>query len=241
MVDGRGLVLVMRARRPPRQRDQARRTRSARRGGRRRARGDRRADRPARLHRAGRRGASPVLLDEGVADRSATSSAPTARDMHLRGVEPGRDFAFERADVRAVEAGDLVGGHPITIEPAIEVGNIFQLGTRYSKALGASYLDEQGAEQLDLDGLLRDRHGAHRRRRRRAVRRRARDLLAGVDRAVRGAPGRRSGARAAPSASSPRRPTRRCATAASTSSTTTATRAPARSSPTPSCWARRCG
>jgi len=46
-----------------------------------------------------------------------------------------------------VEAGDLVGGAPITIEPAIEVGNIFQLGTRYSKALGASYLDEQGAEQ----------------------------------------------------------------------------------------------
>ncbi len=67
--------------------------------------------------------------------------------MHLRGVEPGRDFAFERVDVRSVEAGDLVGGHPITIEPAIEVGNIFQLGTRYSTALGASYLDEQGAEQ----------------------------------------------------------------------------------------------
>jgi prolyl-tRNA synthetase len=69
-------------------------------------------------------------------------------DHHLRGVEPGRDFAFERADVRVVEAGDLVGGHPITIEPAIEIGNIFKLGTRYSKALGATFLDESGAERL---------------------------------------------------------------------------------------------
>jgi prolyl-tRNA synthetase len=68
-------------------------------------------------------------------------------DTHLRGVEPGRDFVFEQGDVRNVEVGDLVDGHPIEIEPAIEVGNIFQLGTRYSTALGANYLDEQGKEQ----------------------------------------------------------------------------------------------
>ena len=36
----------------------------------------------------------------------------------------------------------------IRIEPAIEVGNIFKLGTRYSEPLGARYLDEQGKEQL---------------------------------------------------------------------------------------------
>jgi prolyl-tRNA synthetase len=89
----------------------------------------------------------PVLLDEGVADGSYVTGAGRA-DTHLRGVQPGRDFAFERADIRSVEAGDLVGGAPITIEPAIEVGNIFQLGTRYAKALGASYLDEQGSEQV---------------------------------------------------------------------------------------------
>jgi len=88
----------------------------------------------------------PVLLDAGVADGPYVTGANQA-DTHLRGVEPGRDFAYERVDIRSVEAGDLVGGAPITIEPAIEVGNIFQLGTRYSKALGASYLDEQGAEQ----------------------------------------------------------------------------------------------
>jgi prolyl-tRNA synthetase len=47
-----------------------------------------------------------------------------------------------------VEPGDAVGGHPIRIEPAIEVGNIFKLGTRFSEPLGATYLDESGAEQL---------------------------------------------------------------------------------------------
>ena len=47
-----------------------------------------------------------------------------------------------------VLAGDLApGGAPIEIEPAIEVGNIFKLGTRYSEPLGATYLDESGTEQ----------------------------------------------------------------------------------------------
>jgi prolyl-tRNA synthetase len=50
--------------------------------------------------------------------------------------------------VRTVEAGDLTrGGDPITIEAAIEIGNIFKLGTRYSIPLGATYLDPDGVEQ----------------------------------------------------------------------------------------------
>jgi prolyl-tRNA synthetase len=56
--------------------------------------------------------------------------------------------AGPRLDFRTVEAGDTVGGHAIRIEPAIEVGNIFKLGTRYSEPLGATYLDENGVEQL---------------------------------------------------------------------------------------------
>ncbi len=52
--------------------------------------------------------------------------------------------AGERIDVRTVEAGDTVGGTPITIEPAIEIGNIFKLGTRYSVPFGANVLDEAG-------------------------------------------------------------------------------------------------
>jgi prolyl-tRNA synthetase len=88
-----------------------------------------------------------VVLDAAVADGGYVVGA-NEPDHHLRGVEPGRDFAFERADVRSVEAGDTVGGHEITIEPAIEVGNIFKLGTRFSDPLGATYLDVNGTEQL---------------------------------------------------------------------------------------------
>jgi prolyl-tRNA synthetase len=51
--------------------------------------------------------------------------------------------------VRSVEAGDRCPqGARIRIEPAIEVGNIFKLGTRYSEPLGARYLDEEGKEQV---------------------------------------------------------------------------------------------
>ena len=64
-------------------------------------------------------------------------------DLHIGGVT----IDGERADVRTVEAGDTVNGNAIRIEPAIEIGNIFKLGTRYSEPLGATYLDESGAER----------------------------------------------------------------------------------------------
>jgi prolyl-tRNA synthetase len=51
-------------------------------------------------------------------------------------------------EVAANSPDYLRGGERLSIEPAIEVGNIFKLGTRYAEALGASYLDESGAEQL---------------------------------------------------------------------------------------------
>jgi prolyl-tRNA synthetase len=89
----------------------------------------------------------PILLDEGVAPGSYVTGS-NRPDSHLRGVEPGRDFPFETVDIRSVEAGDTVNGHQIRIEPAIEVGNIFKLGTRFSEPLGATYLDESGSEQL---------------------------------------------------------------------------------------------
>ena len=87
---------------------------------------------------------APVLLDDAVTPDGGWVAGANREDTHLRGVEPGRDFPFERADVRRVEPGDTVGGHPIRIEPAIEVGNIFKLGTRYSEKLNATYLDESG-------------------------------------------------------------------------------------------------
>jgi prolyl-tRNA synthetase len=89
----------------------------------------------------------PILLDDAVAPGPYVAGA-NRENYHLRGVEPGRDFPFKRADVRRVEPGDTVGGHPIRIEPAIEVGNIFKLGTRYSEPLNATYLDESGQSRL---------------------------------------------------------------------------------------------
>jgi prolyl-tRNA synthetase len=89
----------------------------------------------------------PILLDHAVAPGGYVTGA-NVLDAHLRGVEPGRDFPYDSVDVRSVVPGDTVNGAAIRIEPAIEVGNIFKLGTRYSLPLGAKYLDENGKEQL---------------------------------------------------------------------------------------------
>jgi prolyl-tRNA synthetase len=89
----------------------------------------------------------PVLKDAAIVGDSFVCGA-NELDAHLRGVQPGRDFPFEEVDVRTVEAGDTApGGGTIEIEPAIEVGNIFKLGSRYSEPLGATYLDEGGVER----------------------------------------------------------------------------------------------
>jgi prolyl-tRNA synthetase len=86
---------------------------------------------------------APILMDRAINGAGYITGA-NEPDAHLRGVEPGRDFRFESVDVRSVVAGDTVNGHPVRIEPAIEVGNIFKLGTRYSEPLNATYLDESG-------------------------------------------------------------------------------------------------
>src|SRR5207248_7267760 len=60
----------------------------------------------------------PILLDQGVAPGPYVTGA-NEPDAHLRGVEPGPDFSFERVDVRAVVEGDIVNGGRVRIEPAI--------------------------------------------------------------------------------------------------------------------------
>jgi prolyl-tRNA synthetase len=89
----------------------------------------------------------PILLDQAVQPGGYVTGA-NQPDAHLRGVQPGRDFQYEPVDVRTVVAGDSFNGSVVRVEPAIEVGNIFKLGTRYSDPLGASYLDESGRSQL---------------------------------------------------------------------------------------------
>ena len=90
----------------------------------------------------------PVLADEALRGLRGLVAGANERDRHLRGVEPGRDFDPDWADVRSVVAGDTCpSGAEIRVEPAIEVGNIFKLGTRYSEPLHAVYLDGEGREQ----------------------------------------------------------------------------------------------
>ncbi|HEX6227940.1 MAG TPA: proline--tRNA ligase, partial [Solirubrobacterales bacterium] len=94
----------------------------------------------------------PVIKDRAIGEGSYVSGA-NQPDAHLRGVQPGRDFQFEEVDIRSVEPGDTApGGGRIEIEPAIEVGNIFKLGTRYSEPLGATFLDEEGRERAIVMG-----------------------------------------------------------------------------------------
>jgi prolyl-tRNA synthetase len=94
----------------------------------------------------------PVIKDAAIGPGGYVCGANQV-DLHLRGVEAGRDYSFEELDVRLVEAGDIApGGGEIRVEPAIEVGNIFKLGTRYSEPLGASFLDENGSEHAIVMG-----------------------------------------------------------------------------------------
>jgi prolyl-tRNA synthetase len=89
----------------------------------------------------------PIIKDAALTGNSYVSGA-NKPNTHLRGIDPSRDFEAYELDVRTVEAGDTApGGGTIEIEPAIEIGNIFKLGTRYSEPLGATYLDESGVER----------------------------------------------------------------------------------------------
>ncbi len=126
---------------------------------------------PGRLHRP-RRGQGSRGQGRGDRRRFLCQRRQRARYPPAGRSAPSRDFQFEELDLRTVEAGDIApGGGTIEIEPAIEVGNIFKLGTRYSEPLGATFLDDAGERAADRDGQLRDRPGADRRRGDRAGRR----------------------------------------------------------------------
>ena len=73
---------------------------------------------------------------------------------HLRGVEHGRDFQARVADIRIPREGDRCPncGGALQFQAANEVGHIFKLGTKYTEALGATFLDEDGQEKTIVMG-----------------------------------------------------------------------------------------
>jgi prolyl-tRNA synthetase len=89
-----------------------------------------------------------VLVDKAIIDFPGGYVAGANKvDTHLRGVQAGRDFSYEAADLREVAPGDTIAGEPIRVETAIEIGNIFKLDDYYSAKLGATYVDAQGHAQ----------------------------------------------------------------------------------------------
>jgi prolyl-tRNA synthetase len=95
----------------------------------------------------------PIKL---VADRTVAAMAnfvcgANEEDFHYTGVNWGRDIPEPVvADLRNVVEGDLSpdGKGVLAIQRGIEVGHVFQLGTRYSKDMNATYLDETGKPQF---------------------------------------------------------------------------------------------
>jgi prolyl-tRNA synthetase len=88
-----------------------------------------------------------VVVDESVRDTPNLVAGANRPGYHLRNVNLGRDYSADLvADIVATAEGAPcpMCGTPMRAERAIEVGNIFKLGTRYSEAMGATYLDPDG-------------------------------------------------------------------------------------------------
>lgn len=91
-----------------------------------------------------------VVVDELVAESANLIAGANEEGVHLRNVNVGREYVPDHvADLTAVEDGQPCVNchHPLRTERGVEVGNIFKLGTGYSEALGATFLDEDGTEK----------------------------------------------------------------------------------------------
>jgi prolyl-tRNA synthetase len=88
-----------------------------------------------------------VLADQSVVDAGPLVAGANRAGYHLRNVVYGRDWqATLVADIAQVRAGDACVrcGAPLTLERGVEIGHIFKLGTRFTEAFGANYLDQDG-------------------------------------------------------------------------------------------------
>lgn len=98
-----------------------------------------------------------VIVDTTVMNMFNAVSGANEKDTHYTGVNPARDFDKNEiivTDIRLIKDGDPCPrcGGTVHMTRGIEAGQVFTLGTKYSKALHATYLDEQGREQLLMMG-----------------------------------------------------------------------------------------
>jgi prolyl-tRNA synthetase len=91
----------------------------------------------------------PIYADQAVARMTAMITGANRDNYHLKQVHPGRDVKITQvADLRSITVQDPCPrcGAALTLLRGIEVGHIFKLGLKYSKALKAIYLDQEGKE-----------------------------------------------------------------------------------------------
>ena len=96
-----------------------------------------------------------VIADVSLKDEVAWGVGANERDYHFVYAQPGRDFSVDRwEDLVLAQAGDGCPACGGTVQTArgIEVSQVFQLGTKYSVSMGATYADENGEEQPFLMG-----------------------------------------------------------------------------------------
>ena len=100
-----------------------------------------------------------IIADHDVPVIENAITGANEADAHYLNVNVGRDYQLETTfDLRNAEAGDPCpkSGEPLTIVHGIEVGHVFKLGTKYTEALDANFLDEKEKRHPIIMGLLRD-------------------------------------------------------------------------------------
>jgi prolyl-tRNA synthetase len=95
-----------------------------------------------------------VIFDEAIDMNASYVVGANEPDHHLKGFVPSRDTKPKnfRADMRLAKDGDYIGDDQIVLKKGIEVGHIFQLGDKYTKAMKATVLNEQGKAIIPLMG-----------------------------------------------------------------------------------------
>jgi prolyl-tRNA synthetase len=98
-----------------------------------------------------------LVIDHAVAAMAVGVTGANKTDYHIKNVVPGRDFPLKGdnvtiSDIRHAGQGDTYNGTNLLFKKGIEVGQVFKLGTKYSKKLGAKFLDEEGTENPCIMG-----------------------------------------------------------------------------------------
>lgn len=96
-----------------------------------------------------------VIVDKSLVNERNLVTGANEKDYHLKNFNIERDLTdFEVCDVSSVQDGDVcsVCGEKLKINRGIEVGNIFQLGDKYTRPMKMTYTDENGVEQTPIMG-----------------------------------------------------------------------------------------